>query len=200
MAESILWVIFLVGMAVTAMPAAMADAPASKEGVTASPSVATDNAAPVSGTPSIVIDMVVAANHVLAAFTAQKQNAVATGPTKSVAAQNAGDPSPVKGPSKILAPQVRISAARVICHGASVNAEELALKWRKCTIQKAQQPAAASNIAFAPRMTLFDQSMAKGLTRAMTPITPSRIPKVRAGVARSPKKPMAMGAVQIGVV
>ncbi|GEN59973.1 hypothetical protein ANI02nite_18570 [Acetobacter nitrogenifigens DSM 23921 = NBRC 105050] len=178
----------------------MANVPPSKDGVSASPSIATDSAAPVSGTPSIAIDIVVAGSQVLAAFTAQKQNAVARGPTNKADAQKVTEPSPVNRPSEKLAPETRTAAASVICQGAKSNADELALKWRKCRMQNAQHPAAMSNIALAPRIALFVQSIVNGLMSASTPIRPKQIPKMRHRVARSAKKAIAAGATQIGVV
>lgn len=84
----------------------------------ASPRTIADTRMPVTGTPNIAVDMVLAAKRVLAKFTAQKQKAVAKGPTKNKASHSVLLPSPEYRPSNIKATNNKAVPAKSICQGA----------------------------------------------------------------------------------
>src|SRR5471030_217106 len=101
------------------MPDEIINNPAASVSVRCSPRNTTDISRPMTGTPSIAVDMLVLDSHMLAAFTATKQHAVPNGPMNNSVSINDAEPSPSYGPSTTRAITISGTLASNICHGAS---------------------------------------------------------------------------------
>lgn len=103
------------------IPVRTAAVPVAKGAVSDAPSSGSDSKTPVTGTPSMAVDMAIAGRKQLAALTATKQNTVATGPTNMAEAKNVIVSSAQKSPSMDHASAAKRTVAKNLCHGAKAN-------------------------------------------------------------------------------